>query len=177
MKLPFNRSYWADPGRLLAGFYPGDEDSGTADRKLTGLLECGVSHIINLMEADEVNRDGKRFASYESRFRELGEKRGIITTCRRFPIVDQSTPSVADMRVILDELVELTSTGTAYVHCWGGRGRTGTVVGCYLRRMRGLTGAEALSLLAELTAHEAGAFGRTPEMACQRKFVEQWREY
>jgi hypothetical protein len=26
MHLPFERSYWIEPGRLLAGFFPGDPD-------------------------------------------------------------------------------------------------------------------------------------------------------
>ena len=95
---------------------------------------------------------------------------------RRFAIVDRSVPSLPGINTILDELIAaLAHRETVYVHCWGGRGRTGTVVGCYLRRARGLAGLETLGVLAELTQHDPKAFWPEPEMDCQRKFIEQWR--
>ena len=45
MHLPFPRSYWVEPGRLLAGFYPGDSDPVEAEYKLQALLDCGVSRV------------------------------------------------------------------------------------------------------------------------------------
>jgi len=44
----FNRMYWADPGRLLAGDYPGDIDSEMAMQKLAYLVESGIGQVINL---------------------------------------------------------------------------------------------------------------------------------
>ena len=41
---------------------------------------------------------------------------------------------------------------TVYVHCWGGIGRTGTVVGCWLVR-HGLTGRGALDQIADWWLH------------------------
>ena len=43
---------------------------------------------------------------------------------------------------------ELQTGRKIYLHCWGGIGRTGTTVGCYLVRS-GKTGEEALRQLAE----------------------------
>jgi hypothetical protein len=37
-KVPFNRSYWVVPGKLLAGCYPGSEDSIEEERKFKGLM-------------------------------------------------------------------------------------------------------------------------------------------
>jgi hypothetical protein len=174
MNLPFERSYWVEPSRLIAGFYPGDQDPKKRDRKLEGLLDCGVSRIMNLMEADESDYSGKPFDAYERRFLELASQRGISAACVRFPIVDRSVPSPAYMNVILAALgAALANQETVYVHCWGGRGRTGTVIGCHLRRTRNLTGKEALSLLNDLTKRQP-AFGLVPEMPEQRVFVEQW---
>lgn len=175
MTLPFPRSYWVDPARLLAGFYPGDKDPTECDRKLGALLDCGVSHIFNLMEADETDHSRKPFAAYEPRFQELANSRGIHAKCQRFPIVDRSVPTGAGMETILDALAAALASGeTVYVHCWGGRGRTGTVIGCHLRRSRNLAGKEALATLADLTKHNPEAFWPAPEMPGQRDFILEW---
>jgi hypothetical protein len=177
VNLPFERSYWVEPGRLLAGYYPGDSDPVEADYKLQALLECGVSRVFNLMEPDETDHSGRRFAAYQQRLHRLAEQRGAAAACVRFPIKDQSVPSLATMRKILDSLLSALAAGeTVYVHCWGGRGRTGTVTGCYLRRALGLPGAETLARLRELTAHNPDAFWPAPEMEGQRAFVQRWTD-
>lgn len=177
MSLPFPRSYWVEPGRVLAGCYPGDKDPRVAESKLRGLLESGVTRVINLMEAQEVDHAGQPFAPYESQLQELGEQVGRGVECRRFPIVDLSVPSVARMAEILDCLDDsLADRGIVYVHCWGGRGRTGTVIACHLMRARGLSAPAALSHIADLTRHNERAFWPTPEMPCQREFVSAWKE-
>ncbi|MGD8777146.1 MAG: hypothetical protein PVF44_17690, partial [Syntrophobacterales bacterium] len=71
LTLPYPRSYWVVPGKFLAGYYPGSRDSATALRKLTGLLEQGVHHIVNLMEKDELNFKGERFVPYEAQLQNL----------------------------------------------------------------------------------------------------------
>ena len=176
MNLPFSRSYWVEPGRVLAGCYPGDKNQGTADAKLSGLLEVGVSRVINLMEVNEVGHGGESFVHYEPRLDQLAHERSQHVEFRRFPIVDLSVPTVSGMIEILDFLDEALNRGEiTYVHCWGGRGRTGTVVACHLRRRHGLSGAAALSLLQDLTKHNQ-QFAPTPEMPCQRNFVMDWKE-
>ena len=51
-----------------------------------------------------------------------------------------ATPGVGVMKRILDDVDEaIAGGGLTYVHCWGGIGRTGTVVGCWLVR-HGLEG-------------------------------------
>lgn len=175
MNLPFERSYWVEPGRLLAGFYPGHSDPAEAEHKLRALLDAGVSRIFNLMEAGETNHSGQRFAPYDSWFRQLAQQRERAVACVRFPIKDRSVPSVDGMREILAALGTALDAGeTVYVHCWGGRGRTGTVTGCYLRHALGLSGAETLTRLRELTRHNPAAFWPAPEMPGQRAYVEQW---
>jgi hypothetical protein len=177
MNLPFERSYWVEPGRLLAGFYPGDSDPVEADYKLRALLECGVSRVFNLMETDETDHSGRRFAAYQNRLQRLAEHRNRAVACVRFPIKDRCVPSPTTMRKILDALGAALAAGeTVYVHCWGGRGRTGTVTGCYLRRVLGLGGVETLARLRELTGHNPDAFWPAPEMEGQRSFVQQWNE-
>ena len=54
------------------------------------------------------------------------------------------------MSGILDVLAAAERDGApAYVHCWGGIGRTGTVVGCH-QRERGYSAERALERVEEL---------------------------
>jgi hypothetical protein len=133
--LPFDRAYWAAAGRLLAGCYPGDLDPGEARRKLLGLINCGVGQIINLMEPDEVGIGGKPFVDYRSPLEALARELGREVGWVRLDIHDYDVPTVAHMQRILDTIDQANADGRiVYVHCWGGKGRTGTVVGCYLAR-------------------------------------------
>ena len=176
LPLPFVRSYWAVPGRLLAGCYPGDKDPAEADNKLAGLVRCGVSTIINLMQETERDHSGLPFAAYARRFQELALAQGRSAECLRFPVPDLQIPTVAGMREMLDAIDRVvTRKGIVYVHCWGGRGRTGTVVACYLLRHRLIREGEALAAVKALTEHKRSVFWPTPETTLQREFVSNWR--
>jgi ADP-ribosyl-[dinitrogen reductase] hydrolase len=63
------------------------------------------------------------------------------------------------------------------VHCWGGVGRTGTVVGCHLVRS-GLSGDEALARVATLfkSMEKSSRRHRSPETDEQEAYVCSWRE-
>ena len=68
----------------------------------------------------------------------------------RAPIPDMEVPGAGELRWTLDAIdAEIAGGGVAYVHCWAGRGRTGTVVGCWLVR-HGLVGEDALARIVTL---------------------------
>jgi len=80
LSVPFPRSYWVEPGKLLAGYYPGDLNPSKMEKKLKGLLQTGIRYVINLMEENEHNWDGKHFRSYEDDIkRYAGQARIEIT--------------------------------------------------------------------------------------------------
>ncbi len=62
-----------------------------------------------------------------------------------------------------------------FVHCWGGKGRTGTVIGCYLARHGLATGEAALQLLNELAKTSSYNFGCVPQTLAQCAFVRNWQ--
>ena len=70
--LPFHKSYWVVPGKLLAGEYPGALQPEAAEERIQALYACGVRHVINLMEDHEVNNQGQAFAPYIEQMRAQG---------------------------------------------------------------------------------------------------------
>jgi protein tyrosine/serine phosphatase len=124
-------------GRVLAGEYPGALDKGETETKLRRLREAGVSTFIDLTHAGELE-------PYEALLASVDDGACLH---HRMPIRDLDVPTVDEMHRILDLIdAELHRGRMVYVHCWGGVGRTGTVVGCYLVRM-GAAGEVALERL------------------------------
>jgi ADP-ribosyl-[dinitrogen reductase] hydrolase len=172
--VPFGRSYWVEPGRLLAGYYPGAQSTTEAERKLTALLDTGVRCFINLVEADEVNAAGQPMQPYDSLLERLAAARQVEVTHQRMPIVDLGVPAAGSMDAILDAIDRALARGrTVYVHCWGGYGRTGTVVGCWLAR-HGYAGEAALLRIEELRRNEETAAHPSPEVESQGEMVRGW---
>jgi hypothetical protein len=171
--LPFTRSYWVQPRRLLGGFYPGDRDPAVARAKLTALLDCSITRIISLMPATEGDHAGRPFTPYHDDFLALAAQRGLEAQWHRHSIRDLGVPTAADMVTILDRLDgSLAADAGVYVHCWGGRGRTGTVMGCWLARHGDPC---PLLRLRQLTHHARPHFPHVPETEAQQAFVQNWQ--
>jgi protein-tyrosine phosphatase len=80
------------------------------------------------------------------------------------------------MRAILDAIDDsLDRDLPVYVHCWGGHGRTATVVGCWLVR-HGMSGDEALRRIAELRrAYPELRHEPAPQANVQYAMVGNWK--
>ncbi len=172
---PFPRSYWVIPGLLLAGELPGDKDSPKAEPKLRRLIDCGIRQILNLMEPDEIDHYGDLFNDYQPMVARIAAEKGIDIDCRRFPIADLNLPSVTLMGQILDAIIAaIEDQRPVYVHCWGGIGRTGTVIGCFLLQ-NGLAGPDnVLDVIAALRRNDPEKRKASPETPSQRQFVKTW---
>jgi len=82
------------------------------------------------------------------------------------------------MTAMLDAIDDSLAAGRAtYVHCWGGVGRTGTVVACWLLRHAIATDANVLEVLASLRKQDrVHGHIQAPESRAQRQFVASWRQ-
>jgi protein tyrosine phosphatase len=181
-QLPF---YWVVPQRLAAGPYPGAAEPAGCTTKLQALLEQGVRAFVDLTEPGEVSRLGP-LAPYQGQLKELSETTEVPTRYRRFAVADLSVPTPLSMLQILDHLdAEVAAGRPMYLHCLGGKGRTGTVVGCYLLRhaSRLLPRVEpvspqiALEQIVRLRATQGiPAALDSPQTVSQFEFVRAWAE-
>jgi protein tyrosine/serine phosphatase len=174
--IPRSYCYWVVPGKLLAGNYPGSRNPEEMNRKLTTLLDDGIRRFVNLQEEDERDFLGDRFVPYASAYNRLASARGIQTSMVRMPIRDMDVPSYAEMQAILNEIDRSISLDQpVYVHCWGGKGRTGTVVGCYLARHGIAAGWDALRKINSLRRGVADWRANSPQTPEQFAMVRRWQ--
>ena len=171
---PIPNCYWVEPGRLLAGEYPGALDAATARERIRKFLAAGATFFLDLTHEGESG-----LQPYAPLLFEEASAAGIAVEHRRLPIRDLSVPptrrAMADILSVIDGA--LASGHTVYVHCGGGVGRTGTVVGCYLAR-HGMSGEQALRQIAGwwATIEKWYRHPRSPETAAQEDFVRNWHE-
>jgi ADP-ribosylglycohydrolase len=82
------------------------------------------------------------------------------------------------MRRILDAIdASLEAHQPVYVHCWGGIGRTGTVVGCFLVRHGLADGDTAIERIRRLRQQDSHKHRPSPETPEQERFVQGWRQH
>lgn len=175
MPVPFDGCYWVIPGRLLAGPYPASLDAAGRMTKLKGLLQCGIRRVIDLTEHHEVFYYTRGLALYEDDLERAAEELQVEVQVVHFPILDMDVPPRSVMVQVLDEIdAALEAESPVFVHCWGGLGRTGTVVGCYLARHNLARGEKALDEIIKLRRHNPLADYPSPQTASQRHMIASW---
>ena len=163
-RLPIENCYWVVSGKLLAGEYPRDKGEESSRAKINALLSAGIKSFIDLTEEDE------GLFSYSDLIGEASHQ--------RFPIRDISIPSSSDFtKSVLDAIdSNIRQDKMTYVHCWGGVGRTGLIIGCWLARHKeGDT--SALNRLRDLWREcPKSSRRKTPETPEQEQYVLGWRK-
>ena len=159
-KRPIEKCYWVVPGKLLAGEYPMKSNSRT---NLRAIEFAGIVSFIDLTEEGRHRPYDQWLENAES---------------RRFPIENYSVPESPAMTVraldAIDDNIE--NDLPTYVHCRGGFGRTGLIIGCWLSR-RGNNGEAALDELGRLRSQNPKLAGTpSPETDEQKRYVREWNE-
>jgi protein tyrosine/serine phosphatase len=167
---PIADSYWLVDGALLAGEYPATSDEPGTRAKLAKFLDAGIRTFVDLTESTDP------LTKYDRVLRELSEERGIDSKHVRFGIRDLGVPrdNTLTTRVLSTIRDEIAAGRPVYVHCWGGVGRTGTMIGCWLVE-QGMSGPAAIERIAELRRHTPDGHKRSPETDEQRQYICEWR--
>jgi hypothetical protein len=121
-------AWWVDAeGRILAGEFPSVMNDAEATRwKLDLLADAGIDTIIDLTEETEP------LTRYHDQLPELAADRGVTIKRLSHPIRDMNVTTAERYdRIIADIERQLAAGRRVYIHCWGGVGRTGTVVGIW----------------------------------------------
>lgn len=164
--------YPIEPGKLLAGEYPGSLDPATAAARIRLLVAAGVRTFIDLTRPE----DG--LAPYVGLLDGIAAEAGCTLRHLPFPVPDMGVPTPETAHAALDAIrEEIESNPAVYFHCWGGIGRTGTLAGCWLREA-GLGPDEALRRVQHLYAtymHKVRVHPESPQTPAQRKFVRDWQ--
>ena len=151
-------------GKLLAGEYPGDKDKNSSISKINALTGAGISAFIDLTGKDD----------------DLLPYSDLLETAlyQRFPIRDVSTPDSPEDTVAILNAIDhhISQERIVYLHCWGGIGRTGMIVGCWLAR-HGYAGQAALDRLREFWRQcPKSTYRKSPETREQEEYILNWKE-
>jgi hypothetical protein len=161
----------------MAGYLPAHIDPATTERQCAALVAAGIRRIIDLTEEGEANHQGIALAPYEEAIARSAAANGCSVLCRRISIPDFGVPDRGTMMKILDAIDDgVRADEPVYIHCWGGRGRTGTVIGCWLRRHGYGSGDEVLARIRALRAGVPDEDYPSPETDEQRRMVKEWTE-
>ncbi|HEX2697242.1 MAG TPA: hypothetical protein VHM28_05995 [Anaerolineales bacterium] len=138
---------------------------------MDSFLEAGFDTFIDLTRPDELQ-------PYLPILKEQAKLHGMNIAYHRFSILDRGLPSREEMIATLNTIDAALADGhRVYVHCWGGVGRTGMTVGCYLVR-HGMSGEQALNQLAAWWqgVPKNRIYPRSPETDEQVQFILDWKE-
>lgn len=161
---PIENSYLVT-NQIYAGEYPRNKDEASSLAKLKQFQNFGITHFIDLTEEGEL-------ALYESLLYPGA-------SYQRFPIRDVSVPrSTEEVRKLVEHIigiVNINPDAKVYIHCWGGVGRTGLIVGCLLSELYKLNYNDTLTKLEQLfLACPKSSYRETPETAEQCEFIARY---
>lgn len=130
---PTDTSFWVIPNVLLASAYPSHHQEKKRIKIMKLLHESGVNAFVDLMEEKEKEKLYVYSLSQEDVF------------YTNVPIQDGKVISDDGLRCIVKGIMILISIKrVVLVHCFGGKGRTGTVMCATLCELYGIDGKEAL---------------------------------
>jgi ribA/ribD-fused uncharacterized protein len=184
---PFSRSNWVIPNVLLASAYPGAQDPVEHRRILDDIMAAGVDCFISLQTAEEA----EKFRPYDKAL--VGKsmfdpprrcRYAWSPPYRRFILF--SRLEIEDRGVTDDDEIEdlvssvmlcIAEKKVVLVHCYGGKGRTGTALVILLAKMYGLDNTQALELTERLFAQREdkgkAASYKIPQTRAQRAQVKR----
>lgn len=166
---PAYNSFPVNDSRIWGGEYPFDLNEEIGKKKLLTAIEYGITHFIDLTEEGELS-------PYEQFIPE-----SLRVSYERFPISDTHAP--ASLEATMDILKRMDSilknpNARIYLHCWGGVGRTCTIVACWIAWKERTNFFDTLRNLDKLWAQCPKSERRTtPDTEEQIDFIQRFVEF
>jgi protein-tyrosine phosphatase len=153
--------------RFFAGGYPYNPGAKDQCEVLAYLLDKGIDAFIDLTEEDEL--------VHYKKFLSAGGSGAERVHYIRFEIEDYSVCDKETMRKIIAKINGFLESGLkVYLHSRGGVGRTGLVIGCWLKS-RGCTFDDAIKIMAEMFKETAAsAYTTLPDNKIQIDFIKNY---
>lgn len=165
--------YSIEEGILYAGEYPGAKAPVAALTRMRPLILRGVRTFVDLTAPAD------RLESYQESLDGLADEIGEPLTRIAMPIPDMGVPESPEaMRGVMNAIRESVREAPAvYIHCWGGIGRTGTVVGCWLRECGHDPESALLQVHHLFTTHmpKSRIIPESPQTREQRDYILLWK--
>lgn len=195
---PTPESNWVIPGRLLVGAFPASSDDTETLYLLTAILKEKVNKFVCLQNefrptgvTEPMWRSGQALRPYFDDVEHIvrnryhyGDLWKDMATLEQlsfvhFPIEDCGVTNDDDVIELAKSLAMSLQNGEIlYIHCWGGHGRTGTIVCILLHLLYGLEGLAALQRCQEVhDLRQCAIDVQSPQTLLQRQQVRRiiWR--
>ncbi len=161
---PIRNSYMVTD-RVYAGEYPRDYDEKKSVEKIRKFERFGITHFIDLTGKGELRPYDQMLASQIQHI--------------RFPIQDVSIPvSIESVKELIGQIhgiLNESDRNKVYIHCWGGVGRTGTIVGCLLSHQYNYDYKDTMDALKKAFSDcPKSAHRVTPETKEQSDFIARY---
>jgi protein-tyrosine phosphatase len=156
--------YWVRSDQFFAGEYPRKTNTESLRERIDRLILAGITAFIDLTEANEC----------------LLPYSGLLKTAsyQRFPIKDFSIPRSKETTVAILNAIDyhIEARGMVYLHCMGGVGRTGMIVGCWLARNSNKGESPLIELQKLWNLCPKSNNRRSPETYEQEQYILKWEE-
>ncbi|CAF1074220.1 unnamed protein product [Rotaria sordida] len=160
---PTETSHWVIPKMLLSSGYPGAKDIDEHRRVTRAIYDSGIEVFVNLMQEKEL----ARFTPYEREIQQYAIQDGRNIEFLSFPIPDQyvcrDDQKVFEFSLNLLERLK-NNHQKILIHCWGGHGRTGTIISILIGMLFLYEADDALNYNYQLKRQRLRAKGRTSHL-------------
>ena len=146
---------------------------GTATLVAAAISDPPTIHEVNGLRTPDLDR----YLPPRRRPSPFPSRRRLEVDFVHRPIVDLGIPEDQKLADLLDDLTSRLACGEKlYIHCWGGRGRAGTVGTTLLAKLYGMDADEALERVQRAFDTRKDEQRKSPETPEQHTFVRNFIE-